>query len=108
MNLYILDADGITPIRCDDVLAWAWWFEKAERHVAQDMDEDDRTGQKVRATVFLGTDHNYSGKGPPILWETMVFGGPLDGETLRYTSHADAFEGHQETCRRVMAALAKA
>jgi hypothetical protein len=106
-DLYILAADGITPVPVDDVIAWGRWFETAERHVAQDMDEaDDRTGRKVRvSTVFLGLDHNYSGRGKPVLWETLVFGGPLDGEQDRYTSHAAAFKGHQAMCRRVTESL---
>jgi hypothetical protein len=103
---YILAADGITPIPVDDLEEWARWYKTAERHVAHDMDENDTTGQKVRvSTVFLALDHNFWGQGPPVLWETMVFGGPLDGEQARYTSHADAFVGHQEMCRRVMEAL---
>ena len=27
-------------------------------------------------TVFLGLDHDFLDRGDPILWETMVFGGP--------------------------------
>jgi hypothetical protein len=56
--------------------------------------------------VFLGLDHSFR-QGPPILWETMVFGGPLDGEMMRYTSRAEAFDGHQEMCRRVREALGR-
>jgi hypothetical protein len=105
VNLYILAADGVTPIRVDDVEVWGRWYQTAERHVAHDMDENDPTGQKIRvSTVFLGMDHSW-GSGPPVLWETMVFGGLLDGEQIRYTSHADAFEGHQRMCRDVADSL---
>lgn len=58
------------------------------------------------STVFLGIDHAFSG-GLPVLWETIVFGGPLDGEMDRYTSRADALAGHQVMCARVRAALEK-
>lgn len=47
------------------------------------------------STVFLGLDHSY-GKGPPILWETMVFGGSMRDEYMeRYTSEQEALEGHE-------------
>jgi hypothetical protein len=39
--------------------------------------------------------------GPPVLWETFVFGGVLDGEMQRYTSKADALAGHQRMCALV-------
>ena len=54
------------------------------------------------STVFLGLDHNYSPFGPPVLWESLVFGGPLDGEMDRYSSRAQALAGHQALCQRVM------
>jgi hypothetical protein len=49
------------------------------------------------STVFLGVDHNYSGKGPPVLWKTMIFwdGNDLDSWQKRYTSEEAAREGHQ-------------
>lgn len=47
------------------------------------------------STVFLCLDHSYAPDGEPILWETMVFGGPHDGWQSRYTSYADAKEGHE-------------
>lgn len=60
---------------------------------------------KIRiSTVFLGLDHQY-GSGPPILWETMVFGGVLDGFQERYATKAEALAGHQEVCRQVAATL---
>lgn len=100
-HLYILDARG-EPQPIDDALEWARWYETADRHVAHDMDEGDRHGLRIRvSTVFLGIDHNHFGDGPPILWETMVFGGLLDGTQRRYESRADAYVGHQEICARV-------
>lgn len=106
---YVLDDDG-RPLPCDDVAAWGEWLERATRDrsriVAQDTDEAT-TGTVRVSTVFLGLDHNWSGHGPPILWETMVFGGPLDGETDRYRSRDAALAGHQVMCQRVTAAQMK-
>jgi hypothetical protein len=43
------------------------------------------------STVFLGIDHGFRcDRGLPVLWETMIFGGPHDGYQNRYTSRTDA------------------
>src|SRR6266550_2292491 len=62
---YILDGHQAVPV---DLMTWAHWFEKAERHVANEMIGDVRI-----STVFLGLDHRYGDDGPPLLFETMVF-----------------------------------
>lgn len=87
-KFYILDADN-EPIAVD-MDAWARWFETAERHVAFTV---VAPGVEV-STVFLGLDHNYSDEGPPILWETMVFDDYGGGDQYRYSSYAEALEGH--------------
>ena len=59
------------------------------RAVAQDY-----VGEIHVSTVFLPIDHGWGG-GPPILWETMVFGYDSDDEfQWRYRSEAAALEGH--------------
>ena len=52
------------------------------------------------STVFLGLDHS-NGEGPPLLFETMIFGGPLDEEQRRYTTWDEAEAGHAEMVERV-------
>lgn len=97
---YILD--GRTPQPAESLEAWARWFENAERHVADLRDGDIRV-----STVFLGLDHNW-GSGPPLLFETMVFGGPLDGEQDRCSTWEHAERMHREMAERVtMAVLAE-
>jgi hypothetical protein len=46
------------------------------------------------STVFLGLDHNF-GQGPPLLFESMVFGGEDDGEMVRYSTWEEAETGHK-------------
>jgi len=105
---YLLDADG-NPQPCDDLLAWCRWYERASkdrsRVVAADKDEGPDGGEILISTVFLGLDHNFDASGPPVLWETMVFGGALDGETVRYASRAAALAGHQTMSALVREAL---
>jgi hypothetical protein len=84
-----------------DVLTWGYWFERASkdrsRIVAQDRDERDGTKDVMVSTVFLGLDHAFS-NGPPVLWETMIMGGPLDGYQRRYSTRGAALAGHAEAC----------
>ena len=46
-------------------------------------------------TVFLGIDHNFKKSGPPILFETMIFGGDKDGYQKRCSTWAQAKIMHQ-------------
>ena len=38
----------------------------------------DYVGKIKISTVFIGIDHQFLKSGPPLLFETMVFGGELD------------------------------
>lgn len=57
--------------------------------------KQDKIGDILVSTVFLGMDHSYEKQGNPILWETMIFGGEHDLYQERYSSHEDALIGHQ-------------
>jgi len=46
------------------------------------------------STVFLGVDQHFRNHGPPILWETKIFGGPHDGYREKYSSREAALAGH--------------
>jgi len=85
---WILDDDG-EPQAVEDVLTWALWFETHDRRVLRDA---VRRGVAI-STVFLALDHAWMG-GPPVLWESMIFGGVFDGWQERYTSRLDALRGH--------------
>ena len=55
----------------------------------------DFPGGRELSTVFLGIDHNLIGEGPPVLFETMLFGS-TDGseEQWRWTTWDQAAAGH--------------
>jgi hypothetical protein len=98
IDTYILDDQGNAVPEPKMERFYAWLAHPEKRMIGCDDLPDD-----VRiSTVFLGIDHNHSGRGPPVLWETMIFGGPHDGYQRRYTSRGAAFEGHN-----VAVALAK-
>lgn len=58
-------------------------------------------GEARISTVWLGANHNMTGVGPPLIFETMIFGGPHDRWTQRYSTETAALAGHDQ----VMAAL---
>jgi hypothetical protein len=89
---YILS--GGQPVPCDNVLQFASWFETHDKTLAR----TDITDGIYVSTVFLGIDHNFTGDGPPVLWETMIFGGPRHGYQDRYTSEKAAKRGHKRAC----------
>lgn len=92
MNHYIL-VDGL-PVLEPDVLKWAAWYETANCHLGRDELPDD----VLVSTVFLGLDHGW-GRGQPVLWETMILGGPHDGYQERYTNNCAAAIGHVRALR---------
>jgi len=98
---WILDEHG-EPIEVEDVIEWARWFESANRHLARDV-----IGDVLVSTIFLGIDHNLVGAGPPLLWETMIFGGPHDQYQERYSSRASALAGHRQAVEMVLQKASK-
>lgn len=84
---YGLDGNPIDVSEANDLLG---------QHITRTIAITDIDGWRV-STVFLVLDHNFTGVGPPILWETMVFNseGDIEG-CLRYSSREDAQRGHNE------------
>ena len=78
----------------DNLHTWGRWFETADRRVAR----DERDGVVV-STVFLGLNHAF-GPRRPLLFETMIFGGPHDQDQARYSTWAEATAGHAVMCAK--------
>lgn len=100
--LYILNEHG-NPVPEPDTLKWAKWFEKSNRVVGYEL-----IGESRVSAVFLGIDHGgfccSTGEYRPILWETMIFGGPLDQDQDRCSGNQEqAMAMHQEMVKRVHA-----
>lgn len=94
---YILAEDGKTPVAVADIIEWGRWFEKIENRKVENTVVSE--GVEV-STVFLGIDHNFMPhSSPPILWETMIFGGEHAEWQERYSSYDDAVAGHWRAVR---------
>lgn len=97
-RFYILEGKEPKPV--DDVITWGTWFEvNTESRIVKRTELED--GEVIISTVFLGSDHNYYRGGPPLLFETLIFGGVRDGEMERYPTWEDAEEGHDHMVRLV-------
>lgn len=101
---YILD-EKRNPILSDDLSEWAQWlsFDNKRR-----VNKTEINGFIV-STVFLCIDHNWSGRGRPVLFETMVFSHDTDeavpGYTRRYCTWNEAELGHMKITSLLNTAL---
>lgn len=95
-GVWVIDADH-TPreVEWAEYTDWlAKGFEETKRVARTEV------GVAAVSTVFLALDHSH-GDGPPLLFETMVFGGEHSGACFRYATWDEAVAGHA----RVVAAL---
>ena len=95
---YILD--GHTPVAEPDFNKWGTWFRSADRHVARDT-----IGDKDVSTVFLGIDHDFTGEGKPVLFETMIF--PDCDDAVRYHTWEEAEAGHKKIVEKLRKRMKK-
>lgn len=105
LGMYVLGgADGKTPTPVEDFHEWGRLFADNETRIVA---QETVLGVMI-STVFLGLDHNWSGKGPPIVFESMVFL-PGEGEIQRrYATWDEALAGHMELSNQVRAWAAEA
>jgi hypothetical protein len=62
----------------------------------------DAIGDYTVSTVWMGIDHNFSGDGPPLIFESMVFGPDKTDHAVRhYATETEAREGHAELVNEV-------
>ena len=90
---YVLDGTTVVPATRDQ---WSEMMERGFRQMARTVIND-----RIVSTVFLGLDHQF-GDGPPLVFETMVFGMNANGDIdprdehgqWRYPTWDDAIIGH--------------
>ncbi len=99
MRHAILNGKEVVPA---DLMTWAMWLENnpQQKRVAETFMDD---GTRI-STVFLGLDHSFH-PGVKLWFETMVFGGDLDGEMNRYETYQQAEAGHAVMIKQVKEAM---
>ncbi len=105
MTMYYILDDKKHPVLAD-FATWSQWFETAQSDIARMTCYTELTDDVHVSTVFLSIDHRFDGNGAPILYETMVFGGPLSDSQERYTTRQEARLGHEQWVQRARAAEA--
>ena len=85
------------PVKAD-ITEWSKWMAKHALRVVGRTTIDD----VVVSTVFLGIDHSLD-EGKPMLFETLVFGGPYDEERERTSTWEEAESMHARMVERVSA-----
>jgi len=105
-DTYILD--GKNPIPCADFMTRVRWLRTSDGHVAKTDFGDLRV-----STIFLGFDRSF-GRGPPLLFETMIFGGSFDQDKYQErcstweeaeAQHAEAVEVARQSLNRSCATV---
>lgn len=87
---------------------WGELFQIPEYKILQQTWLDNEDGIMV-STVWLGLNHGY-GTRRPLIFETMIFGMGIDGEEYqeRYSTEAEAMEGHWRAVQLAEEAIANA
>lgn len=90
---YSVEGNPITIDQLTSARADGDW-ERAARKTKVNDDTDV-------STVWLGLDHSFSAGGPPIIFESMIFGGNLDQEQHRYSTMDEAHADHERLVEKV-------
>lgn len=97
--------------RVNRPLYWRWNREDGTVTPRDEWDEQDSDGRLactqvggiLVSTVFLGMDFQCNPSGPPLLWETMIFGGEEDLAGRRCSTESEAREQHDRIVASVRA-----
>lgn len=87
---YVYDREG-KPISLKE-----WSRLRAEAGDDYVIVQKTKIGESEVSTVWLGIDHGFGRTHAPMIFETMIFGGELDGEVWRYSTEEQARAGHAE------------
>lgn len=106
IGLYKLENKKVTPV--EDELEWIAWYSTTGSRFIESYSTVYKTlevpGSRIYIsveTVFLGIDNNFHTDGIPLLFETLIEGGPFDGEKTRSSSLEEALKVHKRCIERV-------
>lgn len=108
MRFYILDKEyPHIPIKIESIEEYGKW--EAENPHLRILRQHRLPGLMISTVFLCGVDHNYYDDGPPILFETMIFGEPwwglfrsdLDQYQERYRTWLEATAAHSELLTKI-------
>ena len=95
MTTYILDEKN-NPVVCKNIRKWGRFMQDKKFQLSDQVFDGDGKQECILSTVFLGLDHRLIGSGPPLLFETMIFGGERNQEQHRTSTYAQAISLHDQ------------
>lgn len=95
-HFYILEEKVAIPVGTREHRRWVTSDPEGGRRVVASDKFEYQSGEIHVSTVFiLGINHAF-GDGDPLLFETMIFDGPMDGYQTRYSTWEQAEAGHKK------------
>jgi hypothetical protein len=91
--------EGQTPVAVESFIEWTLWMASADTGVMYNELNDC-----LVSTKFVGIDLNpgsSNSQSQPMVFETLVMGGVLDGKKNRYPTWDDAIQGHLKICTEI-------
>lgn len=95
---YILDGKKAVPASFQEWLDWC----VSKKNTGQDYRRvalTEKGGVQV-STVFLGLNHAWRASEPPMIFETMIFGGEHDQDQDRCSTWEEAEAMHKRMCKK--------
>jgi hypothetical protein len=100
-HFYKLEGKVAIPVGTREHRRWVTSDPDGGRRIVASDKFEYQGGEIHVSTVFiLGINHAF-GDGDPLLFETMIFDGPLDGYQVRYSTWEQAEVGHKEALREL-------
>ena len=93
-DYYVLFGREIVPC---DVFTWVTWHQMTNHTISRDS-----VGEILVSTIFFGLNQRSQPNSPPLIFETMVFGGSFGEYRERYETYSEAEAGHQRVLSMVM------
>ncbi|MDZ8135149.1 MAG: hypothetical protein RM049_07570 [Nostoc sp. DedQUE04] len=96
--------EGKIPIAAESFLDWNLWMASASFGDTTVMYND--FNDSLVSTRFVGIDLNpgsSNSNSQPMVFESMVMGGVLDGKKQLYPTWDEAIQGHLKICSQILA-----
>jgi hypothetical protein len=88
--------EGHTPVVAESFIDWCLWMVSADTRV---MVNEIR--EVMVSTRFIGINLDPQQSGEPMIFETLVMGGVLNGKRNHWSTWDMAVQGHLKICAQV-------
>ena len=95
--------EGQIPVAVESFMEWSLWMLSAKTIVMINELKDS-----IISTRFVGIDLNLgscNSESKPMVFETLVMGGAMDGKRNFYPTWDEAIQGHLKICTQVFKSL---